>query len=153
MLNFIFKRLLQAIPVLLIVITITFTLIHAAPGGPFSAERAVPPEVIEALNAQYNLDDPAHIQFFIYLKNIAQGDFGPSFKYTGRSVTEIIGAGMPVTFELGMYSILIALVLGISAGVIASPAVSENGFGVVASTVHADRLSAIGTVGTYVLHA
>ncbi len=120
MLNFILKRLLQAIPVLLIVITITFALIHAAPGGPFSAERAVPPEVIEALNAQYNLDDPAHVQFFIYLKNILQGDFGPSFKYTGRSVTEIIGAGMPVTFELGMYAILIALSLGITAGVFAS---------------------------------
>ena len=120
MLNFILKRLLQAIPVLLIVITITFALIHAAPGGPFSAERAVPPEVIEALNAQYNLDDPAHVQFFIYLKNILHGDFGPSFKYTGRSVTEIIGAGMPVTFELGMYAILIALTLGITAGVFAS---------------------------------
>ncbi len=120
MFNFIFKRLLQAIPVLLIVITITFALIHAAPGGPFSAERAVPPEVIEALNAQYNLDDPAYVQYFIYLKNIARGDFGPSFKYTGRSVTEIIAAGMPVTFELGLYAILIALSLGISAGVIAS---------------------------------
>ncbi len=120
MINFILKRLLQAIPVLLIVITITFALIHAAPGGPFSAERAVPPEVIEALNAQYNLDDPAHVQFFIYLKNILHGDFGPSFKYTGRSVTEIIGAGMPVTFELGMYAILIALTLGITAGVFAS---------------------------------
>ncbi len=120
MLKFILKRLLQAIPVLLIVITITFALIHAAPGGPFSAERAVPPEVIEALNAQYNLDDPVYIQFFKYLKNVARGDFGPSFKYTGRSVTEVIGAGMPVTFELGMYAILIALILGISAGVIAS---------------------------------
>ena len=120
MFKFIFKRLLQAIPVLLIVITITFALIHAAPGGPFSAERAVPPEVIEALNAQYNLDDPAYVQYFIYLKNISRGDFGPSFKYTGRSVTEIIAAGMPVTFELGLYAILIALSLGISAGVIAS---------------------------------
>ncbi|NKB37322.1 MAG: ABC transporter permease subunit [Gammaproteobacteria bacterium] len=120
MLKFILKRLLQAIPVLLIVITITFALIHAAPGGPFSAERAVPPEVIEALNAQYNLDDPAYVQYFIYLKNIVRGDFGPSFKYTGRSVTEIIAAGMPVTFELGFYAIMIALTLGISAGVIAS---------------------------------
>ncbi len=120
MLKFILKRLLQAIPVLLIVITITFALIHAAPGGPFSAERAVPPEVIEALNAQYNLDDPVHIQFFKYLNNVMHGDFGPSFKYTGRSVIEVIGAGMPVTFELGLYAMLIALTLGISAGVIAS---------------------------------
>lgn len=120
MFKFILKRLLQAIPVLLIVIIITFTLIHAAPGGPFSSERAVPQEVIDALNDQYNLDDPVHVQFFIYLKNIAQGDFGPSFKYTGRSVTEIIAAGLPVTFELGMYAIFIALVLGITAGVFAS---------------------------------
>ena len=120
MFKFIFKRLLQAIPVLLIVVTITFALIHAAPGGPFSSERVVAPEVIEALNAQYNLDDPIYIQYFIYLKNIAQGDFGPSFKYAGRSVIEIIGAGMPVTFELGIYALLIALSLGIGAGVIAS---------------------------------
>jgi oligopeptide transport system permease protein len=120
MFKFIFKRLLQAIPVLLIVITITFALIHAAPGGPFSVERAVPPEVLDALNAQYNLDDPIHVQYFIYLKNIAQGDFGPSFKYAGRSVIEIIGAGMPITFELGIYSLLIALTLGIGTGVIAS---------------------------------
>lgn len=120
MLKFILKRLLQAIPVLLIVIIITFALIHAAPGGPFSEERAVPPEVIDALNAQYNLDDPVYVQFFLYLKNIARGDFGPSFKYTGRDVTEVIAAGMPVTFELGMYAILIALILGISAGVFAS---------------------------------
>ena len=120
MLKFILKRLLQAIPVLLIVITITFALIHAAPGGPFSSERAVPPEVVEALNAQYNLDDPVYVQYFIYLKNIARGDFGPSFKYAGRSVIEIIRAGMPITFELGIYSLLIALGVGISAGVIAS---------------------------------
>ncbi len=120
MLKFILLRLLQAIPVILVVITITFVLIHAAPGGPFSAERAVPPEVIEALNAQYNLDDPIHVQYFIYLKNIAQGDFGPSFKYAGRSVIEVIGAGLPITFELGIYALFIALILGISAGVIAS---------------------------------
>lgn len=120
MFKFILKRLLQAIPVLLIVITITFALIHAAPGGPFSAERAIPPEVMDALNAQYNLDDPVYVQYFIYLKNIARGDFGPSFKYAGRSVMEVIGAGMPITFELGLYAILIALGLGISAGVLAS---------------------------------
>jgi len=120
MFNFILKRLLQAIPVLFIVITITFVLIHAAPGGPFSAERAVPPEVIDALNAQYNLDDPIYVQYFAYLKDVARGDFGPSFKYPGRSVIEVITAGMPITFELGMYAILIALVLGISAGVLAS---------------------------------
>ncbi len=120
MLKFILKRLLQAIPVLFIVITITFVLIHVAPGGPFSAERAVPPEVIEALNKQYNLDDPIYVQYFDYLKNVARGDFGPSFKYPGRSVIEVITAGMPITFELGMYAIIIALVLGISAGVLAS---------------------------------
>ena len=76
--------------------------------------------MIEALNAQYNLDDPIYVQYFIYLKNVARGDFGPSFKYTGRSVIEVIAAGMPITFELGLYAMLIALALGISAGVIAS---------------------------------
>ena len=120
MLGFILKRVLQAIPVLLIVITGTFFLVRLAPGDPFSAEKALPPEVVKSLKQHYNLDRPLHIQYLRYLGNILHGEFGPSFKYPGRTVTEIIGAGMPVTFELGFYALLIALVLGIGSGVIAS---------------------------------
>ena len=120
MIEFILKRLLQALPVLLIVITASFFMIRLAPGDPFSQERALPVEVMKGLRTYYKLDQPLVTQYLEYLKNIAQGDFGPSFKYSGRTVTEIIGAGLPVTFELGAYALLIALLIGISSGVIAS---------------------------------
>ncbi len=117
---FILKRLLQTLPVLLIVITASFFMVRLAPGDPFSQERALPVEVMKGLRTYYKLDQPLVTQYIEYLKNIAQGDFGPSFKYSGRTVTEIIGAGLPVTFELGAYALLIALLIGISSGVIAS---------------------------------
>ena len=120
MLRFAFYRLLQAIPVLLIVISLTFMLVHSAPGGPFSADKAVPPEVIKALEAQYNLDQPLWQQYISYLGDVLQGDFGPSFKYPGRDVTELIAAGLPATAELAFYAMLVALVIGVSAGVAAA---------------------------------
>jgi len=120
MLRFAFYRLLQAIPVLLIVISLTFLLVHSAPGGPFSADKAVPPEVIKALEAQYNLDQPLWQQYVSYLGDIVLGDFGPSFKYPGRNVSELIAAGLPATAELAFYAMLVALVIGVSAGVAAA---------------------------------
>ena len=120
MLRFAFYRLLQAIPVLLIVISLTFMLVHSAPGGPFSADKAAPPEVIKALEAQYNLDQPLWQQYISYLGDVLQGDFGPSFKYPGRDVTELIAAGLPATAELAFYAMLVALVIGVSAGVAAA---------------------------------
>ena len=103
MIRFILKRLLQAIPVLLAVAVITFLLIHAAPGGPFAEEKAVPPEVLKHLNERYKLDQPIHVQFYDYISHALQGDLGPSFKYPGRSVNELIAAGFPITLELGCY--------------------------------------------------
>ena len=120
MLRFAFNRLLQAIPVLLIVISATFFLVHSAPGGPFSADKAVPPEVIRALEAQYNLDQPLWQQYASYLGDVLRGDLGPSFKYSGRTVNELIAAGLPATAELAMYAMLVALIIGISAGVLAA---------------------------------
>ena len=120
MLRFILNRLLQAIPVLLIVITMAFLFVRAAPGGPFSQERAVPPEVLKALNERYRLDQPLLVQYGDYMRNLLHGDLGPSFKYPGRSVTEIITAGLPVTIELGLYALCIALLVGIAAGVLAA---------------------------------
>ena len=120
MLRFALNRLLQAIPVLLIVISVTFLLVHSAPGGPFSAEKSVPPEVIKALEAQYNLDQPLWQQYVSYIGDVLRGDFGPSFKYSGRTVNELIAAGLPATAELAFYAMLVALVIGISAGVAAA---------------------------------
>ena len=120
MLRLIFNRLLVAVPVLLAVITITFFMVHSAPGGPFDYDRVVSPEVMEQLNEKYNLDDPLYKQYLDYLVNIIQGDFGPSFRYPGRSVAEMISLGLPITFELAIYSILFAAFLGTSIGSIAA---------------------------------
>ena len=120
MLRFIGYRLLQAIPVLLVVITVTFFLVRLAPGGPFSAEKAVLPEVKAALEAQYRLDLPLFQQYTTYIGDLLRGEFGPSFKYPGRSVNELIAAGLPVTAELGCYALLVAVFIGGAAGVIAA---------------------------------
>ena len=118
--RFIALRLLQAIPVILAVITVTFFLVRVAPGGPFDSEKAVLPEVKAALERQYRLDLPLVQQYAAYLGDLARGDLGPSFKYPGRSVNELIAAGLPVTAELGLYALLVAVLIGGSAGIFAS---------------------------------
>ncbi len=120
MISFIVKRILQAIPVLILVATITFIMVHSAPGGPFSQERAVPAEVLKHLNERYHLDDPLWKQYINYMWHLVQGDFGPSFKYQSHTVNDIIAAGFPATFELSMYAIAFALVVGLAAGILAS---------------------------------
>ena len=120
MISLILRRLGTAIPVLLAIITLTFVMVHSAPGGPFDEEKAVSPEVLVKLNERYNLNEPLVVQYFDYLGNVLQGDFGPSFRYPSRSVTELISIGLPITFELALYAILFALMLGIIAGVISS---------------------------------
>ena len=118
MFELILKRLGTAIPVLLAVITLTFLMVHSAPGGPFDAEKAVTPEVLAKLNEKYNLDAPLWEQYSDYLFSVVQGDFGPSFRYPSRSVTELITTGLPITFELAVYAIIFALILGVSAGIL-----------------------------------
>ena len=118
MFELILKRLGTAIPVLLAAITLTFLMVHSAPGGPFDAEKAVTPEVLAKLNEKYNLDAPLWEQYSDYLFGVVQGDFGPSFRYPSRSVTELITIGLPITFELAVYAIIFALMLGVSAGVL-----------------------------------
>ena len=120
MLVFILNRILQAIPVLLLVTAVTFSMIHAAPGGPFSQERAIPPEVMKHLNQRYHLDEPVWQQFFDYVGHLLQGDFGPSFKYPSHTINDLIAAGFPATFELAIYATCFALIVGLSAGVIAA---------------------------------
>ena len=118
MFNLILRRIGIAIPVLLTVITLTFLMVHSAPGGPFDEEKAVSAEVLAKLNERYNLDQPLSTQYFDYLSGVLVGDFGPSFRYPGRSVTELISIGLPITFELALYSILFALCVGVLAGVL-----------------------------------
>ena len=102
MLKFILKRLFfETIPSLLVIITLTFFLIRIAPGGPFSGEKSIDPQVLAALNAHYGLDKPLLVQYVNYLGNISHGDFGPSFKYPNRSVTELIAQAFPVPWNLG----------------------------------------------------
>jgi oligopeptide transport system permease protein len=120
MLLFILKRVLHSIPVLLLVATVTFFMIRSAPGGPFDVERAVPPDVLKHLNERYHLDDPLWKQYLDYMGNLLQGDFGPSFKYPTHTVNDLIAAGFPATAELSLYAIIFALVVGLTAGIIAS---------------------------------
>ncbi|MFA6450754.1 MAG: oligopeptide ABC transporter permease OppB [bacterium] len=120
MTRYIIRRLLGAFPVLLVIITITFFMMRLAPGGPFSRDRALPEEVRASIEARYHLDDPLWKQYFNYMKDLAHGDLGPSFKYKDRSVNEIIAAGLPVTLKLGAMALLFALVIGIPAGCIAA---------------------------------
>lgn len=120
MLSYTLKRLAQAIPTMLIVITIAFFLMRIAPGGPFDGERALPPEIEANLMAAYHLDEPLWQQYFRYLGNLVQGDFGPSFKYKDFTVTELIMQGFPVSLQIGGLAILLALAIGLPLGIIAA---------------------------------
>lgn len=117
--GYIIKRIFNAFIVLWIVITITFFLMHAIPGGPFMAEKSLPPYVLHSIEERYKLNDPLYKQYGDYLCNLVQGDLGPSFKYPGRSVNDIIKDGFPVSFKLGIEAILIAIIIGIPAGILA----------------------------------
>ncbi|MBW3567293.1 MAG: oligopeptide ABC transporter permease OppB [Proteobacteria bacterium] len=110
------KRLLSAIPTLLLLITLAFFLMRVAPGGPFDYERSLPPEIEANLKAKYHLDEPVAKQYLRYLSQLARGDLGPSFQYQDYTVTELILAGLPVSLLLGGLSVLLALALGILAG-------------------------------------
>jgi len=118
--RFIGFRVLQAIPVILSVITVTFFLVRAAPGGPFDTEKAVSEQVRAALEARYQLDLPLHEQYLSYLGDLFRGDMGPSFYYPGRSVNDLIFQGLPITAELGFYALVFALFIGSLAGVFAA---------------------------------
>ena len=126
MLRFIVRRLLQVIPVLFVIITATFFMVRFVPGGPFTGEKAIPPEIMKNLEAQYGLDQTLWRQYLRYLGSIAHGDLGPSFKYSNRTVNEIIAEKLPVSLELGSWALLVAVSLGLPLGVIA--AVKRNTF-------------------------
>lgn len=120
MLSFALRRLLSAIPTLLVLLALSFALIRVAPGGPFDAERQIPAEIQERLNETYHLDEPLWMQFGRYLGGLLRGDFGPSFQYKDYTVTELIAAGFPVSLKLGSLAMLLALLVGISVGTLAA---------------------------------
>jgi oligopeptide transport system permease protein len=120
MTQLILRRLLVGVPVLLAIVTLTFFLIRLAPGGPFDDEKAVTPEIKKQIEAYYHLDAPLYVQYFDYLKGLAKGDMGPSFKNASYSVNELIRISLPVSLELGLYALVVALVFGLIAGVTAS---------------------------------
>ena len=120
MLKLIFRRILEAIPTLFILITVSFFMMRLAPGSPFSSEKNYPPEVIANIEAKYHLNEPLMVQYGIYLKNLAHGDFGPSFKYKDYTVNQLVAQAFPVSLKLGFSAFILALVFGISAGVIAA---------------------------------
>ena len=117
---YVLRRLLEMIPVLLIVVAATFFLAHAVPGGPFDKDRPLPAEVKARLEKYYGLDQPLPVQLGNYVVNLAQGDLGPSIKYPGWSVREVIGSRIGVSASLGLVSLLLAVLIGVPVGVLAA---------------------------------
>jgi oligopeptide transport system permease protein len=120
MLKFIALRLIQGMLVLLGIYAVTFVLVAATPGSPFSSERAIAPEILAQIEAFYGYDRPLGERFVTSLGNVLQGEFGPSAVYANRTVTQIIGESFPVSLQLGAISLLLALLLGVPAGILAA---------------------------------
>jgi len=120
MLRFALGGLLTAVPTLLVLVTLSFFLMHAAPGGPFDSERSLPPEIEARLAAEFHLDEALPAQFLRYLGGLLHGDLGPSFQYEGQTVASLITAGAPVSALVGAAALLLALVGGIGLGALAS---------------------------------
>ena len=113
-------RILGAIPTLFAVVALAFLMVHAAPGGPFDAERALSPEIEANIAQAYHLDESLSRQFLRYVSGLWRGDFGPSYRYRDYSVSELIRNSLPVSLQLGSIAMLLALIAGISAGLAAA---------------------------------
>jgi oligopeptide transport system permease protein len=113
-------RLLGAVPTLLVIVTLAFGLLHAAPGGPFDGDKEMLPEIRANIEATYHLDESVPRQYFRYLAQLARGDLGPSFQYVGTPVNELIAQGLPIDLTIGGLALLLALVLGLPLGAIAA---------------------------------
>ncbi|MEM6763084.1 MAG: ABC transporter permease subunit [Pseudomonadota bacterium] len=120
MLTYAFRRLLGAVPTIFVIITLAFFLMRVAPGGPFDRERTLEAQVMANLNAAFGLDRPLWDQYLLYLGNLLRGDLGPSFIYRDFSVQQLLGAGLPISIQLGLSALIVALVLGATLGVIAA---------------------------------
>ncbi|WP_170773326.1 oligopeptide ABC transporter permease OppB [Ruegeria lacuscaerulensis] len=121
MLAYIIRRLLVAVPTILLLIVASFFLMHFAPGGPFTSERPLPPAVLANIEARYGLDQPLWKQLWDYLYNIVvHFDFGPSFKFKDRDVNDIIAQGFPISLTYGSLSFLFATTIGVGLGIAAA---------------------------------
>ena len=116
MLKYFFKRLLHGVPVLLVVATLTFIIMRLVPGGPFDQDKKLPPEILVNIQAKYHLDQSVTTQYILYLKQLIQGDMGPSYKYIGRDVTDIISDTFPVSITLGLLAMLVVVGVGVPVG-------------------------------------
>ena len=125
MLSFVGRRLLVAIPTLLLVVTLAFFMMRAAPGGPFDTDRRLSPEIEANVLAKYGMNKPLGAQYLDYLAGVARGDLGPSLKYKDKSVIEILRENYRVSLELGGAAIVLAGLIGVSLGVLA--ALRQNG--------------------------
>jgi oligopeptide transport system permease protein len=112
MAGYAFRRFLGALPTLFIIVTLTFFMMHAAPGGPFDSARRLPPEVERNVKAAYNLDKPVYQQYGLYLERLAHGDLGPSFKNKDFTVAQLIGIGLPVSATIGLSAMALAIFFG-----------------------------------------
>jgi len=117
MAGYAFRRFLGALPTMFIIVTLTFFMMHAAPGGPFDSNRRLPPEVERNIKAAYNLDKPVYQQYALYLERLAHGDLGPSFKNKDFTVVQLIGTGLPVSMRLGLSAMALALFFGSLMGI------------------------------------
>jgi len=121
MYSYIARRLAVAVPTILVLIIISFILMHSAPGGPFNSERPLPPQVLANIEAKYGLDQPLWKQIVTYVRNVVvHFDFGPSFQYKDRTVNDVIAQGFPVTLTYGFWSFIIAVGVGVSLGIAAA---------------------------------
>ncbi|WP_210608504.1 ABC transporter permease [Priestia flexa] len=123
--TYILKRFISMIITLWVIVTLTFFLMNAIPGSPFNEERATSEAVQENLESYYHLNEPLIVQYFMYIKSIVTFDFGPSIKQPSQTVNDLLGRGFPVSFELGMVTLLVAVFSGISLGIVA--ALRRNG--------------------------
>lgn len=120
MLKFVVRRLLQAVPTLLVLSTLSFLMMRLAPGSPFISEDQVSPQVLANIEAKYGLNKPLHQQYLLYMNNLLHGDLGPSFKYRDYSVNDLVEQAFPVSIKIGAYAFILAVLFGVSVGVIAA---------------------------------
>ncbi|AMS43646.1 ABC transporter permease subunit [Aminobacter sp. NyZ550] len=124
---YVFRRLLTAIPTMFVIVTLAFFLIRVAPGGPFNQERGLSPEIKANLEAQFGLNDPIWLQYVNYLKNLLHGNFGPSYNLPDFTVTELFANGLPISVQLGLSALVLALAVGTVLGIVA--ALNQNKLG------------------------
>jgi len=117
---YLIKRIVHGVAVLFVVATLTFLIMHVVPGGPFDGDKKLPPEIIANIEAKYHLDKPVPVQYALYLKGLLQGELGPSYKYLGRDVADILKDTFPVSLTLGLAAVFVVIALGVPTGVLSA---------------------------------